>query len=129
MEWINETLGNDFISNNTYNDDLGAKKNIALYFSASWCGPCKKFTPYLHEFYDLLKEEDSNFLEIIFVSRDTNEESFDKYHKEMPWLALKFNRELSDELVKKYSINGIPSLIILDGQTGDIKDTGGVETI
>ena len=30
--------------------DVLEKKYVGLYFSASWCGPCRKFTPKLIEF-------------------------------------------------------------------------------
>jgi thiol-disulfide isomerase/thioredoxin len=30
-------------------------KVVALYFSASWCGPCKAFTPALTSLYETLK--------------------------------------------------------------------------
>ena len=36
--------------------ELG-KKYVGLYFSASWCGPCRKFTPTLISFRDKFKNE------------------------------------------------------------------------
>lgn len=32
-------------------------KVLAVYFSASWCAPCKQFTPVLKKVYNKLKEE------------------------------------------------------------------------
>lgn len=43
-------------------------KHILLYFSATWCTPCKKFTPQLVDFYTKTKERLN--LEIIFISLD-----------------------------------------------------------
>ncbi len=34
---------------------LANKKFLLLYFSASWCGPCKKFTPFFSVVYEDLK--------------------------------------------------------------------------
>ena len=33
------------------NQALNGKKVVGLYFSADWCGPCRKFTPELLAFY------------------------------------------------------------------------------
>lgn len=66
----------------------GEGKTVGIYFSAHWCPPCRGFTPKLAEFYKKLHTE-KNF-EIVFVSSDKSEDEFQKYHKEMPWLALPF---------------------------------------
>lgn len=91
---------------------------VALYFSAHWCGPCRSFTPVLKGMFNDLK---SQGIEIVFVSSDQNEVEFAKYYGEMPWLALPFDeRELKDDLSEQFRIQGIPSLIVLDGKTGAI---------
>lgn len=40
-----------------HEDAIVGKKSIALYFSASWCKPCKEFTPRLVEMYNKKKAE------------------------------------------------------------------------
>lgn len=71
----------------------GAGKTIGLYYSAHWCPPCRKFTPMLAEFYKKLKGSDKGKdFEIIFVSSDADDNAFNDYYKEMPWLALKFDQ-------------------------------------
>ncbi len=45
-------------------------KHLLLYFSASWCPPCKMFTPLLAEWYTKKKKEGKVDFEIIFVSSD-----------------------------------------------------------
>lgn len=52
---------------------------IGLYFSASWCPPCKTFTPLLTEFYNTAKKTCPDEFEIIFVSSDRTQEEFDGY--------------------------------------------------
>jgi thiol-disulfide isomerase/thioredoxin len=52
---------------------------IGLYFSASWCPPCKAFTPLLTEFYNTAKKTCPDEFEIIFVSSDRTQEEFDEY--------------------------------------------------
>lgn len=65
-----------------------AGKIVGIYFSAHWCPPCRGFTPMLAEFYN--KHHKSQNFEVIFVSSDQDEESFNQYYAEMPWLALSF---------------------------------------
>ena len=39
----------------------------------------------------------------------------------MPWLALDFNeRKTKEELGKQFHVSGIPKLILLDGDSGDV---------
>jgi nucleoredoxin len=109
---------------------------IGLYFSAHWCPPCKGFTPELAKTYTKIKEAGKKF-EIIFVSSDRDQASFDEYHGEMPWLALPFEeRSLKNELSEAFDVSGIPSFHILgsdlkvinnDGRSAVSGDKDGVE--
>ena len=51
---------------------LNTKKYILLFFTASWCGPCKKIYPELEELY---KKLDKNLIEFhkIQIDDDDNE--------------------------------------------------------
>ncbi|UJR34305.1 hypothetical protein I4U23_021708 [Adineta vaga] len=101
------------------NDEKYQGKLIGLYFTAHWCPPCRGFTPILTEFYKNYHEE-KNF-EIIFISSDQDEKSFNEYYNEMPWLALDYNdRKTKEELGNKFHVTGIPKLIFLDVDSGDI---------
>uniref|UniRef100_K4AJ13 protein-disulfide reductase n=1 Tax=Setaria italica TaxID=4555 RepID=K4AJ13_SETIT len=83
---------------------------VALYFSASWCPPCRRFTPTFVEVYEELTSQD-NSLEVVFVSRDRDEESFNAYLAKMPWLAVPLaDSECLQRLMKGYKVNGIPNL-------------------
>jgi nucleoredoxin len=83
------------------------------------CPPCRKFTPTLAEFYN--KHHENKNLEIIFISSDRDEDSFNKYYGEMPWFTLDYKeRKKKEELGKQFEITGIPTLILLDGDSGDI---------
>lgn len=86
---------------------------MGLYFSASWCGPCQRFTPKLVEVYDELKHL-GNF-EIVFISADQDDESFGTYFSKMPWLAIPFSdSETRTKLDELFMVQGIPHLVILD---------------
>jgi len=86
-------------------------KFIGLYFSAHWCPPCRGFTPKLAEMYKSgLKDK----MEIIFLSSDKDEKSFDDYFKEMPWLALPYAKRTEKELLSDtFGVRGIPSFVVL----------------
>jgi thiol-disulfide isomerase/thioredoxin len=126
--------------------DVKGAEIIGLYFSASWCGPCKAFTPQLAGTYlKLLPSAGvtgvlSNLVgsvtgrgsstaprfQVIFVSLDRDEEQFSEYFKEMPWLALPHDkRGLQQDLSSKFSVPGIPALVLLDGSSGALISTGG----
>ena len=65
---------------------------VGLYFSAHWCPPCRAFTPKLADWYNKLKGgEIGEKFEIVFLSSDRDEKSFNEYFGEMPWLAVSYN--------------------------------------
>lgn len=49
--------------------ELEGVKFYAVYFSASWCGPCRNFTPGLVDAYRDLRKNYPEF-EVVFVSND-----------------------------------------------------------
>ena len=59
---------------------------IAVYFSASWCGPCHVFTPQLVSFYE--QHGGGKNFEVILVSSDRSAEDLAAYRtdKQMPGL-------------------------------------------
>jgi nucleoredoxin len=105
------------------NTEVLQGKTLALYFSAHWCPPCKAFTPKLAEWYSANLQ--AKGLEVVFVSSDRDEESFNDYFKEMPWLALDYgDRKRKDQLSNLFGVQGIPSLVIID-QDGSTITTNG----
>jgi nucleoredoxin len=108
---------------------LADKQVVGLYFSAHWCPPCRGFTPKLAEVYTAIKGTGKS-LEIVFVSSDRDDVAFDSYHKEMPWLALPFaERALKQTLSKRFKVSGIPSLVLVDGATGQVLSKDGRSVI
>jgi len=95
------------------------KKFVVLYFSASWCPPCKAFTPQLVKFYNKCSKEGQ--FEVVFVSSDRTVPSFDEYYGKMPWLAIPTDAaavEIKTNLAKTFSIAGIPTTIVLEVDSG-----------
>jgi nucleoredoxin len=99
-----------------------AGKVIGLYFSASWCGPCKMFTPELVK----LRDRNDDKFEVVFVSSDRSAEDQQEYMKDydMEWPAIPYDSPLRGQLGAKYEIRGIPSLVIVDDQGNLITKDG-----
>ena len=87
-------------------------KNILLYFSAQWCPPCRAFLPKLIEAYHKIKAKDSAF-EVVFISSDGDEGSFEEFFAGMPWLALPFGDSRKALLSRKFKVLGIPMLVAI----------------
>lgn len=120
----------DFLLRNTGDqvkiDSLKGKK-LGFYFSASWCGPCRGFTPTLVEVYDELSSNGD--FEVVFVSADEDDEAFKSYFSKMPWLAIPFSdSETRSRLDELFNVNGIPHLALLD-EAGKVITEDGVDII
>ncbi|TYH17492.1 hypothetical protein ES288_A05G195800v1 [Gossypium darwinii] len=99
-------------------------KTVGLYLSAQWCMPCVEFTPKLISIYQKIKQAlqekgGGEDFEIVFVSNDRDQSSFESYFGTMPWLALPFRDPTARTLAKYFDVQWIPCLIIIgpDGKT------------
>ena len=101
---------------------------LAVYFSASWCAPCKKFTPKLASKYSNGSSETSSKLggmEVLFVSLDSEEDQFNSYRTSMPWPAVPFRDPRRALLQMALGVKSIPALVIID-EGGRIITSSGV---
>ena len=80
-------------------------KFVAVYNSASWCGPCRVFTPELVKFY----KKNQKQMEIIFKSADRTEDAMIAYAKKnkMKWLAIPFGKRCTTK-----AAGGIPHFVV-----------------
>ncbi|GAB5355756.1 hypothetical protein AAMO2058_000232700 [Amorphochlora amoebiformis] len=102
-------------------DALSGVKTLGIYFSASWCIPCKKFTPLMQAVYEAKKEANEGF-EIVFVHRDREKKHFEDYYATMPWLAVPYDKAVKIgkdiQLALKTKVSSIPTLLIVDPKLG-----------
>jgi thiol-disulfide isomerase/thioredoxin len=96
---------------------------VALYFSASWCPPCRQFTPSLVAFHDAVRRAGGpGKFEVVFVSSDQDQHSFDEYfaNHHGGWFALPFAAQTQRQQCGSYfKVEGIPRLIVF-GPDGKI---------
>lgn len=86
----------------------------AVYTSASWCKPCRGFTPKLVGFYKANKPAYGDVFEFILCSWDEGKSKMLAYMEEedMPWYG-NWNKR-NTRFWRKYQGNGIPCLVIVD---------------
>jgi len=79
-------------------------KTLLLYFSASWCPPCRRFTPVLKEFYEAVATKHP--VEVVWVSSDDSQMEWGEYGKIMAaYYAVPFeNRDLRTRLKQEVGV-------------------------
>jgi len=108
-------------------DALAGAKHVMLYFSAHWCPPCRGFTPQLAKAYKESAIAGKDTI-VIFVSSDQGQAQFDEYYAEMPWLAVPYSdRECQQKLNQLFGVQGIPTLVVVDGDGKLVTKNGRAE--
>jgi nucleoredoxin len=107
-----------------YDEELTPKQIYGLYFSAHWCGPCRKFTPQLVAYYNQITHDHPEF-EIIFVSADKSADGMATYMREsgMSWPAIEYGKLANVAALQKYAGRGIPDLVIVDASGKVLADS------
>ena len=98
-------------------DDLRGKV-VVLDFWATWCGPCRMFTPTLQQVYQRHRKDG---LEIVSISIDGEREPVEDVLKEepMPWLHAFSGKAGEDPTARKYGVAAIPSIWVI-GRDGTV---------
>jgi nucleoredoxin len=86
-------------------------KYIAVYYSASWCPPCRKFTPILSKFYTSTAK--AKGVEMVLNGLDRTEKKQNAYLGHMEFPGIKFSKRKDADL-QKYCGRGIPCLTVFD---------------
>ena len=91
------------------------------------CPPCRSFTPELASVYQQLKA-DGKSIEVVFVSYDRDEDSFEAYFKKMPWLSLPRGSPCEKHLTSEWNVQGIPRLVVV-GSDGRILNSNARQAV
>lgn len=93
-------------------------KVVGLYFTVSHRSSDDDFTPVLNQLYERLKEIGENF-EVVLISLEEEESTYNESFSKMPWLAVPFKDEICDRLFHYFELQAIPTLVIVgaDGKT------------
>jgi nucleoredoxin len=103
-------------------DFVKPEKYYLFYYTASWCGPCQRFTPSLVDFYNANKPGNADF-EIILITSDRDEDAMEGYAaaKKMTWPHLKLSKVDRFKQEFKHPGTGIPNLVLTDTEGNLLK--------
>jgi nucleoredoxin len=103
---------------------LAGVRFFGLYFSASWCGPCRQFSPDLIDAYGKIRALYPEF-EVVLVNRDRSVEDMVTYMRDerMPWPALRWDALRTTPEITRYAGSGIPCLVLIDAEGKVLSDS------
>jgi len=92
-------------------------KYVLLDFWATWCGPCRRETPYILEAYKMYHDDG---LEVIGINLDEDRQAVTDYIDKhgIPWPQVFYGKEWENEIGELYEFRGIPQQILLDRELG-----------
>ena len=96
---------------------------LRSYLSASWCPPCRQFTPTLA---DWVKDHAARFkARALFVSGDGSAAEAAAYNSKMGFPMAPFSKTAFQNLMSNWGLKGIPSLVVLRIADGKVMTKNG----
>ncbi len=98
-------------------------KIYVLYFSASWCPPCRQFSPNLVKFINENAAANPH-MAVTMLNDDENRADMLAYMKSenMPFPSMPLT-VLQNSILKKYEGDGIPDLVVVDSNGKVLADS------
>jgi nucleoredoxin len=104
----------DFISSDVIYDSTGKKISVEsmsskyklIYFTASWCGPCKKITKIIQS----KSMENSDELVVIVISYDSGQKLADYMSDKIGWNYVKYDKSRVSKLNKLANTRNVASI-------------------
>ncbi|MGA2264835.1 MAG: TlpA disulfide reductase family protein [Phycisphaerae bacterium] len=99
-------------------------KLIVIDFWATWCGPCVGEVPYMKQMYQQFHNRGVEFVGISLDKDPGARERVQKFAQEngMNWILTASGMYWNDPTARKYGIDGIPSVWVIDSQGKVISD-------
>ena len=95
-------------------------------FGASWCPNCVESINQLLPLYDKWK---SKGLEIVFVSLDTDKESYQKYTQKLPFISSCDYKKWDTKAAQDYAVFATPTFFLLDNNRKIVLRPGSVNQL
>jgi nucleoredoxin len=96
-------------------EDIDQQTVFALYYGASWCGPCRSFSPGFVEYVNSVAADNPK-LTVVLLSNDEQDADLFKYMKDekMPFAAVPMSAMSSSGVLMSYLQGSIPQLTLVD---------------
>eukprot|EP01063_Lacrimia_lanifica_P040025 TRINITY_DN8950_c0_g1_i2.p1 TRINITY_DN8950_c0_g1~~TRINITY_DN8950_c0_g1_i2.p1 ORF type:complete len:213 (+),score=78.14 TRINITY_DN8950_c0_g1_i2:80-640(+) len=89
-------------------------KVIGLYFSASWCPPCRTFSPVL----DSMKEDS---FKVVMITADRQERDFLDYIRPYSsFCAIPYGTGALSAIQRAMGVSMLPTLVVINAETGAV---------
>lgn len=102
---------------------------FGLFFTSSWCPPCKEFEGKLRDFYKEVNSKSDNrkVFEVIQINSEKSSADFELAIKNIEWGFLNYTDKTIQSLVDEYNIIHIPCLLIFNNDSQFLVEEGRVD--